>query len=94
MALFISSANLQREDIIEVARPLEDWAEGHSDYTRVSEYIDTTWPLRDLKEYVPEQIEKLNGKKEELRAELASKLKDVDDLISSLAALEYIPESE
>lgn len=96
LALFISSGteDKTREEIIREARALEEWAENANGYTRISEYHHADFALRPADHYVPEQIEDLKEKKEELRKELEIKLAKIDELISTLAALEHKPESD
>jgi len=96
LALFISSGteDKTKEDIVRESRALEEWAESCNGYTRISEYFDVDFLLRPAEDYVPEQIEDLKEKKEELRKELDGKLAKIDELISTLAALEHKPESD
>ena len=94
VALFISSGTEDKdmEMIVAGARPLEEWAEGANGYTRISEYVELDFGLRDPNEYIPDQIADLEGKKEELRAELEKDIAKIDALIGTLAAIEYKPD--
>ena len=93
LALFISSGtqDMTIAEIANAARPLEKWAEDHADYTRISEYVEIDFGLRPSDRYVPEQIDALLEKKEELQKELESKLETIDALIGTLGALEHKP---
>lgn len=94
VALFISSGTEDKdmEMIVAGARPLEEWAENANGYTRISEYVELDFGLRDPTDYIPDQIADLEGKKEELRAELEKDIAKIDALIGTLAAIEYKPD--
>lgn len=95
IALFISSGTEGKDadEIIAEARPLEAWADGVSQYTRVTNWAEFEFDLRPAQEYVPEQIEALREKKEELTREFQKNLAKIDELIGTLAAIEYKPEN-
>jgi hypothetical protein len=63
LALFLDTVNSE-------PRPLGAWAE-RMDYTRVSEYVEVTFPPRPPEEYVPEQVATIEKQMEQCTAKYA-----------------------
>ena len=90
MALYISAGEKLSEGGNN-ARAIEEWAEEHDDYVRVTDYVETDYPERAASEYVPDQVKALRAKADERRVESTKKLQTIEDMIGSLEALEHLP---
>lgn len=85
LALFIDTSSHYNQ------RPTacSDWADDLDTYTRVSEYVEVEFPMRDAQEYIPEQIAALQKRRDEIREEAEGKVKKIEERIANLAALEH-----
>lgn len=90
LALYISAGEKLHEGGSN-ARPIGPWAEDHPDYVRVTDFMEIDFPDRAPSEYVPDQVKALRAKADEIRVESTKKLQTIEDMISSLAAIEHLP---
>ena len=87
LALYITPGDTTSKD----ARAIEDWADNSTGYIRVSEHQMVEFEMRPSGEFVPEQVKQLREKSDQIKKDASEKLQIIEDAISSLEAIEYIP---